>query len=254
MNQVQVQSVDQDGVMFISWANPSAKNALTRAMYRQLTARLLEAQARDDIKVCVLLGGEGDFCSGNDLGEFLAAQQQGVEFFTPLLEFIHLLSRFNKPLLAGVQGWTIGIGASLLLHCDVVIANADVQIGFPFTKLGLCTECGASLLLPLRVGQGRAADWLLRAEPILAEEALSAGFVTQVQPDPRAAITAYAQMLVKRPLNSLMAHRRLLQAPWAEALKKAMADEETTFFQLLMSDDFRSIVAAMNAKWQKKPE
>lgn len=254
MSQAQVQSEYQDGVLYISWANPTAKNALTRAMYTQLTEYLAEAQASDDVKVCVLLGGEGDFCSGNDLGEFLAAKQQGSAFFSPLLEFIHLLASFNKPLLARVQGWAIGIGASLLLHCDAVIAGSDLQLSFPFTKLGLCSECGASLLLPLRVGQGRAADWLLRAEPIGAAEALQAGFITQVQPDAKAAVTAYAQMLAKRPLNSLMAHRRLLQLPWADALKRVMAEEEATFFQLLVSEDFRSIVAAMSAKWQNKAD
>lgn len=252
MSDKTIHTQSQDGVLFIRWQNPASKHALTRAMYTQLVHALQDAQARDDIKVCVLLGGEGDFCSGNDLAEFVAGREQGPEFYQPLLDFIHQLARFNKPLLASVNGWAVGIGATLLLHCDAVIASPQAQFSFPFSKLGLCVECGASLLLPMRVGQGRAADWLLRAEPVAAEEALGAGFINQVQEDSIQAITDYALRLTERPLAALVAHRQLQQAPWASALAQAMADEEAMFFKLLQSDDFQMIVAAMNAKWRSK--
>lgn len=240
-----------DGAMVIRWSNPAAKNALNLAMYRQLDEALQQAQQSDAIKACVLLGGQGDFCSGNDLAEFIQAQGlTGAEFFQPLLAFIRTLAGFNKPLLAAVEGWAVGIGATLLLHCDSVIAAPGAQFQLPFTRLGLCCECGASLLLPLRIGQGRAADWLLRAEPIAASEALAAGFINRIEADPAAALHVQAQALTERPLSALKAHRALLKAPWQGALQDAMQREETTFFALLKGPEFRAILAAMSAKWR----
>lgn len=240
-----------DALLFVRWANPAAKNALNLAMYQQLAAALGEAQRRDDIKACVILGGEGDFCSGNDLAEFIQGRSTQVgDFFEPLVAFIRALARFDKPLLAAVDGWAVGIGATMLLHCDQVIASPQAQFNLPFTRLGLCCECGASLLLPLRIGQGRAADWLLRAAPISAQEALQAGFINRIEDEPVAAIRACALQLAERPLSALRAHKTLLKAPWQEALEQAMHLEEKTFFELLMGPEFRTILAAMSAKWR----
>lgn len=250
MTDLSVHTAIEAGVFYISWRNPATKNALSIAMYEQIDAALQQADAQEDIKVCVLLGGEGDFCSGNDLSEFIAGRQQGGAFFKPLLNCIHRLAEFKKPLLAGVNGWAVGIGATMLLHCDAVIAAPTTQFSLPFNRLGLCCECGASLLLPLRVGQGRAADWLLRAEPISAAEALQAGFINRVCEEPLAAIKDYAGKLTERPLSALLAHRALLREPWQDALAKAMAAEEASFFQLLQGPEFRAILAAMSAKWR----
>lgn len=252
MSDLSVHTQLQDGVFFIRWHNPASKNALTRSMYGHINKALQQAEAQDDIKVCVFLGGEEDFCSGNDLAEFIGGREQGAEFFAPLLEFIHRLAVFKKPLLAAVNGWAVGIGATLLLHCDAVIASPQAQFSFPFNRLGLCSECGASVLLPLRIGQGRAADWLLRAEPITAEEALDTGFINRLHEHPLAAITEYAKLITERPLSALIAHRTLLQTPWAEALARTMAAEEAMFFELLQGEAFRSVVAAMSAKWRTK--
>ncbi|HMW70808.1 MAG TPA: enoyl-CoA hydratase-related protein [Cellvibrionaceae bacterium] len=250
MTDIYVRSAIEAGVFYISWGNPASKNALSIAMYEQIEAALKQAEAQEDIKVCVLLGGEGDFCSGNDLAEFIAGRKQGGAFFKPLLNCIHRLASFKKPLLAAVNGWAVGIGATMLLHCDAVIAAPSAQFSLPFNRLGLCCECGASLLLPLRIGQGRAADWLLRAEPIVAADALQAGFINRVCDDPAAVISDYAREISGRPLSALLAHRALLQEPWQEALAKAMAAEEARFFQLLQGPEFAAIVAAMSAKWR----
>jgi enoyl-CoA hydratase/carnithine racemase len=252
MSDVFVHTRIDAGVFFIGWQNPAAKNALTLSMYAQIDQALQQAEAQEDIKVCVFLGGDGDFCSGNDLGEFIAGREQGREFFAPLLNCIHRIAGFKKPLLAAVNGWAVGVGATMLLHCDAVIASPQAQFSLPFNRLGLCCECGASLLLPLRIGQGRAADWLLRAEPIAAAEALEAGFINRQHDNPAEAIIQYARLITERPVRALIAHRKLLQAPWANALAQAMAEEEKVFFQLLQGEAFGSIVAAMNAKWRAK--
>ncbi|HEY6527933.1 MAG TPA: enoyl-CoA hydratase-related protein [Cellvibrionaceae bacterium] len=252
MNELSVDTHVQECVFFIRWQNPAAKNALTLSMYAQISQALQQAEERGDIKVCVFLGGDGDFCSGNDLSEFIAGRAQGREFFASLLECIHRIASFKKPLLAAVNGWAVGVGATILLHCDAVIASPQAQFSLPFNRLGLCCECGASLLLPLRIGQGRAADWLLRAEPIAAAEALEAGLINRLHENPAEAITNYARLITERPLTALVAHRRLLQAPWAHALEQAMAQEEKVFFELLQGEAFGSIVAAISAKWRAK--
>jgi enoyl-CoA hydratase/carnithine racemase len=250
MTDIYVRSAIEAGVFFISWGNPASKNALSIDMYKQIDAALKQAEAQSDVKVCVLLGGEGDFCSGNDLADFIAGRQQGGAFFKPLLNCIHRLASFKKPLLAAVSGWAVGIGSTMLLHCDAVIAAPTTQFSLPFNRLGLCCECGASLLLPLRIGQGRAADWLLRAEPIVAADALQAGFINRICDDPVTAIKDYAGMLTERPLSALLVHRALLREPWQDALAKAMAAEEASFFQLLQGPEFAAILAAMSAKWR----
>ena len=177
--------VDTSGaVRVLRLDRPDKKNALTQAMYAALTAGLDAADADPAVRVAVLAGG-ADFTAGNDLADFAAGRGEGP---SEAFRFLEALRRFGKPLVAAVRGHAVGIGTTLLLHCDAVVAAQDAKLLMPFTKLGLVPEGGSSLLLARRVGAARARWWLMAAAPIPGQEAAEAGLVTRAVPDAENAI------------------------------------------------------------------
>jgi enoyl-CoA hydratase/carnithine racemase len=235
------------GVCEIQLNRPEKRNALTLAMYGALVDALNEARADDAIRVVLLSGAGASFTAGNDLKDFLAQNDTGEESNT--LRFLRLLPSFRKVLIAAVHGQTVGIGVTLLLHCDLVVAARSAQMTMPFVKLGLVPEAGSSLLLPRAVGYQRAAELLLLGKPFDAETGREMGIVNRVVED--AALMDEARKLAhevaEQPPNALLATKRLLRSEIGSVT--ARIDEELEAFRTqLGSDEFKAAVAAFFAK------
>src|SRR5213082_2078462 len=170
-----------DGVWEMRLNRPEKRNAITYAMYEALHRGLTGAQADETVRVVLLTGEGAAFCAGNDLNDFL----NGPEFSSehPVMGFLHTLATFGKPLVAGVHGQAVGIGVTMLLHCDLIVASRTAQLSMPFVKLGLVPEAASSLLLPRLVGPQRAAELLLIDEPFDAATAFSLGLVNRLVED-----------------------------------------------------------------------
>ncbi|MGO9803112.1 MAG: enoyl-CoA hydratase [Steroidobacteraceae bacterium] len=226
---------------------PEKRNAITFAMYGAL-ARELHAALTDDAVRVVLLSGAGvSFSAGNDLNDFVS----GPEFTPahPVLEVLRTLATYEKPLVAAVHGATVGIGVTILLHCDLVVAAHGTQLIMPFVALGLVPEAGSSLLVPRLVGQQRAAELLLLGEPLAAERAERLGLVNRVVEETRLLeeARALAQRLAQQPPESLRATKRLLRGDPAELLARIEAEAQL-FASRLKSAEFRAQVRAVLAK------
>ena len=234
---------EADGVLELRFNRPDKKNAIAGAMYHTLTAALQDAVARPEVR-CVLIGAEGDaFTAGNDIRDFLA-MPGGLEQAPPA-RFIHAIATFGKPLVAAVQGLAVGVGTTLLLHCDLVYASPAATFSVPFVDLGLVPEAGSSLLLPARMGHARAAALLLLGEVMDAREALSAGLLTGIVPaeELQDHARAKARKLAAKPAAALAATRRLMRGDPA-VLHARMREEEAAFSQALASPDARAAFAA----------
>ena len=236
-----------DGVCEMRFNRPEKRNAITFAMYEAFVRALQAAQADQAVQV-VLLSGEGaGFSAGNDLQDFLG----GPKFTAahPVMELLRTLATFGKPLLAAVHGQTVGIGVTMLLHCDLVVAARSTQLSMPFVALGLVPEAGSSLLLPRLVGQQRAAELLLLGKPIDALTAHSLGIVNRVVEDAALAgeARAIAHALAQQPPGALVATRRLLRGDPAPLLAR-IEEEARIFGEQLQSQEFRERIRAFLAR------
>ena len=204
-----VERIDRDGVLELHIDRPDKKNALTAAMYRTMTAGLSEASGRDDIGAVLFAGRGPAFCAGNDLKDFMQGPQGGEA----ALAFIRALATFEKPLVAAVQGLAVGVGTTMLFHCDLVYAAPDARFVMPFVNLGIVPEAGSSLLAPTTLGYARASAMLLLGEPMDAQEADRSGLITAVIPADRLLEHARdrAAALLQKPPEALIATRRLLR-------------------------------------------
>ncbi|MFC3440862.1 enoyl-CoA hydratase-related protein [Sphingobium rhizovicinum] len=222
---------ENQGVIEIRIDRPDKKNALTGAMYRAMTAALADAASRPEIGV-VLFAGEGDaFCAGNDLKDFMAGPEGGAAAF----DFIFALALFDKPIVAAVQGLAVGVGATMLLHCDLVYAAPDARFVMPFVNLGIVAEAGSSLLAPARLGHAKAAALLLLGEPMDADAADRAGLVTAIVPADGllAHARAKAAALMAKPPQALMTTRRLMKGDPAPLV--ARIEEEAALFRAALA-------------------
>ncbi|HXQ19056.1 MAG TPA: enoyl-CoA hydratase/isomerase family protein [Acidimicrobiales bacterium] len=225
-------------ILVLTLDRPAKKNALTSDMYRGLVDGLDALEADDQLRVAVLAGAGSDFCAGNDLFDFLQPQND-----TGGARFLPALFGTTKPLVAAVQGRAVGVGATMLLHCDFVYLSPDAQIRFPFVDLGLVPEAGSTLLLPELVGARRAADLLLRCAPLDAASAVEYGIANEVVDADvlldRAMETAAA--LAAKPAAALRATRALLR-PDADRLAARSRAELSEFSSLLRSPEFVAAV------------
>ena len=236
-----------DGVCEIQLNRPEKRNALTLAMYGALVDALNEARADDSIRVVLLSGAGASFTAGNDLNDFLAQGDQGEESNT--VRFLRLLPTFRKVLIAAVHGKTVGIGVTLLLHCDLVVAARSAQMTMPFVKLGLVPEAGSSLLLPRAVGYHRAAELLLLGKPFDAEAGREMGIVNRVVEDQALMDEArkLARAVAEQPPAALLATKRLLRSEVGTV--GARIDEELEAFRTqLASDEFKAAAQAFFSK------
>jgi enoyl-CoA hydratase/carnithine racemase len=224
---------DTARVRKITLDRPEKKNALTAAMYAALDDALTSAATDDRIAV-VQIGAAGQaFCAGNDIADFMRASTASAEERSTRRSgnFLRTLASFPKPLVAAVNGLAIGVGATLLLHCDCVVASTAATFQFSFTRLGLVPEAGSSVLLPARVGALRAAEWLLFGERIDPDTALRSGLVNAVVPPEElaGATAARVKALAELSIGSLCETKRLLREPQRVAVEQAIARELEAF-------------------------
>jgi enoyl-CoA hydratase/carnithine racemase len=243
-----IQTEHREGVLVLRIARPEKKNALTAAMYASLTSGLDEARDSGDIRAVVLAGGPGMFTAGNDVMDFMQAPPSSED--SAVFRFLTTLVEFPKPIVAAVDGVAVGIGTSLLLHCDIVVATARARFSLPFTKLALVPEAASSLLLPLAVGYHRAAEWLLLGEPFDGAEAYRTGLVNRlVEPDDlEPTAFALAESLASLPPEAVQATKRLLRDPLREQTLAVMRREAATFLERLKSREARRAFAAFLSK------
>jgi len=234
---------EADSVLELRFNRPEKKNAITGAMYDTLTAALEDAGARPAIRA-VLIAAEGDtFTAGNDIKDFLG--MSGGLAGAPASRFIHAIATFGKPLVAAVNGPAIGVGATLLLHCDLVYASPEASLSVPFVDLGLVPEAGSSMLLPARVGFAWAASLLLLGEPMDADAARIAGLVNAVVPAGalRDHARTKARKLAAKPPQALAATRALMRGE-PSALHAQMRLESAAFSQALQGPEAREAFTA----------
>jgi enoyl-CoA hydratase/carnithine racemase len=238
--------IERDGaVLAITFARPDRRNAITVAMYAVM-ADAIESAAGDPSIRLIALSGEGqDFTAGNDLMDFLAALPRDSEDI-PVWRFLRALARNTIPIVAAVQGNAVGIGATMLLHCDLVIAAASARLSFPFVDLGLVPEAASTLLLPELAGRRRAARYLLLAEPLGAQEAFEIGLVSHVFDDALLGQQFHAllERLLAKPPEALRLTQRLLRQAPADDVLERMNSESGHFADRLDSDEVKSAIAA----------
>ena len=236
-----------DGVCELRFNRPEKRNAITFAMYQALAAHLKAALDDEAVRVVLLSGAGASFSAGNDLKDFIS----GPEFSGthPVLEVLRTLATFGKPLVAAVHGQTVGIGVTMLLHCDLVLAAQGTVLTMPFVALGLVPEAGSSLLVPRLAGQQRAAELLLLGQPLDAAGAERLGLVNRVvgEGEVLGEARALAQRLAQQPAGALRATKALLRGDPAELLARIDA-EAREFSSRLKSPEFVARVQAMLGK------
>ncbi len=242
-----------EGVAAIEIARPEKKNAITVAMYSQLEQAIVDAQ-KDASARAILIHGQPDiFTAGNDLEDFLKnPPREGMD--APVFRFMRALGYAEKPVVAAVNGAAVGIGTTMLLHCDLVYAADNAMFSMPFVSLGLCAEFASSLLVPLAAGYHKAAEKLLLADPISAEEAVEMKIVNRILPPTE--VLAYARKQAARfatlPPNSVRETKRLMRAGWKALVEKTIVDEATTFGRMLGSPEAKEAFTAFFER--RKPD
>jgi enoyl-CoA hydratase/carnithine racemase len=238
------------GVTAITLARPERRNAITVAMYSAL-ADAIEAASSDDSVRLITIRGEGqDFTAGNDLMDFMAELPRDSDDI-PVWRFLRALARNEVPIIAAVQGNAVGIGTTMLLHCDLVIAEESARFSLPFVDLGLVPEAASTLLLPRLAGRRLAAKYLLLGEPFSAAEALAAGLVSHVVAEGELAAAfdkAVARLLAKPP-QALRLTQKLLRHASSSEIMERMELESSHFSERLKSPE---VAQAITAFFQRK--
>ncbi|MCC5860150.1 MAG: enoyl-CoA hydratase [Ectothiorhodospiraceae bacterium] len=239
-----------DSVMTLTLDRPEKKNALTADMYAALTAALGEAGNRDDVRVVVLRGGSGVFTAGADLDDFRKRAEGPEPALSPGMRFIFALRACEKPVVAMVQGLALGIGTTLLLHCDFVYLGRSATLRTPFIDLGLCPEAGSSVLLPAMVGERRAAELLLMGEPLDAAQALECGLANAVYADADLdqRVAEKVAALAAKPPHAMRQSKRLMRAAREAAVADAIREEQVIFGRLLRSEESRNAREALQKR------
>lgn len=235
---------NRGGILTLTLARPDKKNALTDAMYGALADAVESTEFDPSVRV-LLIRGEGDmFTAGNDVGEFAAVAAGKSEGSRNVVRFIQALARCSRPLVAAVQGRAVGIGATMLLHCDLVVLADNAQLSTPFVSLALVPEAASSLLMPARIGHVRAYEMFALGETVAAKTALEWGLANRVVPLDKldAEATALAEKLARQPAGALIATKRLMRN--GEALVAQMAAEGEQFSQRLRTAEAREAFMA----------
>jgi enoyl-CoA hydratase/carnithine racemase len=240
-----VEIATSDGIQVIRLVRPEKRNALTEDMYRALTDALVAAETDPSIRVRVLLGSGGHFSAGNDIAVFLASAKGEQGTPREVLRFIEALPLLRKPLIAGVDGQAVGIGTTLLMHCDLVYATPRATFATPFLDLGLVPEAASSLLMPAAMGYARAFELLVLGEIFTAERAREAGLVNAIVPvdDLEAHVLGIAARLARKPPEALATAKRLLRGDGAAVLERTRT-EAAEFARCLTSLEARAAFEA----------
>lgn len=236
------------GVLTIAFNRVYKKNSFTAAMYTDMVTALEDAAGDDQVRAVVFQGTRQVFSAGNDIDEFSSSPPIAPD--APVWQFVRALSTFPKPIVAAVNGLAIGIGTTMLLHCDLVYAAADARFSVPFVNLGVCPEAGSSLLLQKIFGYRSAAEALLLGGQFSAEEAFKGGLVTRLLPLDD--VLAYAQQqaanLAGKPVSALMETKRLLKSQDAESVSSRIAEETSLFQKMVTQPAAREAFAAFSEK------
>jgi enoyl-CoA hydratase/carnithine racemase len=240
------------GVMTITFNRLDKKNSITSTMYSAMADAVAEAAADASVRVVLFQGHESIFSAGNDIGDFLNQLPTTQE--SPVFRFLRGIATFEKPLLAAVAGPAVGIGTTMLFHCDLVYAGDNAAFSMPFVNLGLCPEAASSLLAPRMFGYHRAAEALLMGEPFFAEAAQEVGLVNRVVPPTE--VNGYAQAqarkLAAKPLTSLIATKRLMKGGDQQAVLQKMDEEGQSFGRMLREPAAKEAFGAFMEK--RKPD
>jgi len=240
-----IQQLRERGALILQFNRPDKKNALTRAMYTQLANALEHADADAHIR-CVLIQGSSEcFTAGNDIGDFL--EQPPSDLDSPPFHFMKSLLNCRKPVIAAVAGSAVGIGTTLLLHCDLVYISRDARLRMPFVNLGLCPEFGSSLILPRLLGHAKAAELLLLGEGFTGEQAVAWGLATEALGNGEAAL-AKAREVAERfetlASGAVQVTKQLMKSVDREQLRQVIEEEGALFTQRLKSPE---AIAALSA-------
>jgi len=233
----------QNNVLIITINRFDKKNALNSAMYHQLSELFISAQDNNDIHCLLIQGNEQCFCAGNDLQDFL--QQSSTEELAAF-RFIKVLTAFNKPIVAAVAGPAVGIGTTLLLHCDMVFSTTNAKFKLPFTQLGLCPEAASSLLLPLKMGHNKAFELLVLGNTFSGQQALEYGIINQCCAANELLSIALqtAEKIAKLPTDAVQTSRRLMKQATQAQVEQTMASEVQDFTRLVGTDTCKNILGS----------
>lgn len=226
------------GLLTVRLNRPDKKNALTRAMYSQLAQALVMADSDPRVRAVLLSGSSDCFTAGNDIVDFL--EQPPNDLDNPVFQFMLSLLDCRKPVIAAVAGPAVGIGTTLLLHCDLVYVSRDARLRMPFVNLGLCPEFGSSLILPRLLGQARAAQLLLLGEGFSGEQAVAWGIATEALDSGEAALAKAREVALRfesLPAEAVRISKQLMKAPDRELLRKVIEEEGKLFTQRLRSPE-----------------
>ena len=240
------------GVCTISFNRLARKNSITSDMYAAMADAMQAATSDAAIRVVVIQGDETIFSAGNDIGDFLEKPPSGED--APVFRFLRNISACPKPVIAAVNGPAVGIGTTLLFHCDLVYAGDNAAFSMPFVNLGLCPDAASSLLVPQMFGYHRAAEALLLGEAFFAEAALEVGLVNKILPptETNAFAQAQARKLAAKPLSALVETKRLMKGGQADAVAQRMAEEGKSFGRMLREPAAREAFTAFMEK--RKPD
>lgn len=237
----------KSSVLEIKICRPDKKNAINLEMYLALEAALLQAEENSSVKVVILTGSNACFTSGNDLAVF-ASPSQLTDLDNPIFKFMSALRTVSKPVVAAVDGIAIGIGTTMLLHCDFIVASRSAEFRLPFVDLGLTPEYAASFLLPRLVGHAKACEWLMLGESISAEQGLQFGLVNRIADAPLLSARELAEVLTKKPQRALRTTKALLKATLNASVDRVIEKEVDLFSRALAGNEFAEAAAAFFEK------
>jgi len=225
-------------ILHLKLNRPEKKNALTQEMYQSLATKINEAAGDFAIRAIVISSAGDAFTAGNDINDF--ANNPPMDEGSPVFSFLFAIHNFPKPLIASVHGRAVGIGTTMLMHCDIVSANPNTVFSMPFVSLGLVAEGGSSYLFPRLVGHAKAAEILLTGRNFSADEALQMGLINTVDDDQLAVAMKFAQELSEQPPTAVINTKALLKSGSHDALNQVMRAEGELFKMAMDSDEAQS--------------
>lgn len=238
-----------NGVATLEIARPEKKNALTQAMYQAMADAMNAAREDSAVRALLITGQPGVFTAGNDLEDFMQRPPQGAD--SPVFRFMRALLECDKPVVAAVTGAAVGIGTTLLLHCDLVYVSDEARLAMPFVSLGLVPEYASSLIIPQLMGHVRAAEKLMLGEPFTGADAVECGIANAVLP--AGEVVNHARRMAERfnglPPGAVRDTKRLMRAARATVVPQVMQAEGEIFAQRLRSPE---AMEAFQAFFQKR--
>lgn len=247
-----IETERQDGVLTLRFNRADKKNALTQEMYTTMAETVESATADPTVRTLLFVGSGGVFCAGNDIQDFLNVPADAAD--NPVLRFMLALAKFPKPVVAAVTGPAVGIGATLLLHCDLVYVGKGARLQFPFVNIGICPEYASTYLLPRIMGHVRAAELVMFGDPFTAQKALECGLVNEVLDDDAVDARARerATRLARQAPKSLRVTKMLLKRWREDVVLEAIDVEAEHFVPMLREPEATEAITAFVQK--RKPD